>query len=243
MQPTLILIHGASLNGHMWDPLRRNLDPAFRVLTPDLPGHGSRRRETFTLQAAIDTVVAAAYSVVGAPVIVAGDSLGGYTALASASVLPAAQLKGLVLGGCSSNLQGGALFPYLVRTALFRTLIALRGEERLIAATAPKLVSNFKLAQADADVIAEAGMSLKVFPQAVAALRNVDFRSRLAAVEQPVLILNGDFDHGHVRQEASFLAAARAASVERFPCGHGVTLLRPAECAAAINRFAARAFA
>jgi pimeloyl-ACP methyl ester carboxylesterase len=86
-------------------------------------------------------------------------------------------------------------------------------------------------------------LSLKAFPQAVDALRNVDFRSRLAAVEQPVLILNGDLDRGHVRQEASFLAAARQATVQRFPCEHGVTLRHPAECAAAMNRFAARAFA
>lgn len=110
MQPTLILIHGAGLNSHMWGAVRRNLDPAYRVLTPDLPGHGSRRREMFTLQAAIDTVVSLTHSVAGAPIIVGGDSLGGYTTLACAAVLPPAQLKGLVLGGCSSNLQGRALF-------------------------------------------------------------------------------------------------------------------------------------
>jgi hypothetical protein len=65
--PTLILIHGATANGRMWDPLRRNLDPRFRVLTLDL---GSRRCEAFTLQGAIDTVIAAAYSVSGSPIIV-----------------------------------------------------------------------------------------------------------------------------------------------------------------------------
>jgi pimeloyl-ACP methyl ester carboxylesterase len=242
--PTLILIHGATANGRMWDPLRRSLDPRFRVLTPDLPGHGSRRREVFTLQGAVDTVIAAAYSVSGSPIIVGGDSLGGYTTLASASALPAEQLKGLILGGCSSNLQGLALLPYLMRSAMFRILIALRGEQRLIASAAPKLVSDVGMPQADVAAMVEAGISLRVFPEAVDALREIDFRSKLAAVEQPVLILNGDKDRGHVRQEASFVAVARQATVRRLAhCEHGVTARRPAECAAAINEFSARVFA
>src|SRR6202007_3321734 len=55
--PTLILLHGATCNGRMWDALRRGLDPKLQVLAPDLPGHGSRRGEPYTLQGAVDTVV------------------------------------------------------------------------------------------------------------------------------------------------------------------------------------------
>src|ERR1700733_6968972 len=98
-QPALILLHGATCNGRMWDAMRRGLDPQFQVLAPDLPGHGARRHETFTLQGAIDTVVAAATSLDDAPVVLVGDSLGGYTALASAASLPAAQVEGLGCGG------------------------------------------------------------------------------------------------------------------------------------------------
>ncbi len=50
--PTLILLHGATLNGRMWDPVRRALDPRWRVLTPDLPGHGARSAERYTLPTA-----------------------------------------------------------------------------------------------------------------------------------------------------------------------------------------------
>ena len=42
-RPCLILIHGATLNGCMWNPVRRALDPRWDVLAPDLPAHGSRR--------------------------------------------------------------------------------------------------------------------------------------------------------------------------------------------------------
>ncbi len=242
-QPTLILIHGATTNGRMWDAVRRGLDARYRVLTPDLPGHGARRDETFTLPAAITCIVDAARSVSGSPVVIIGDSLGGYTAMASAASLAPDQLKGLVLGGCSSNLKGLRLLPYRLQSALFGTVVALRLEERLIASMAGKLVSKVAMRQDDADAMVSAGISLRVFPQAVNALRDIDFRAKLAAVDQPVLILNGTKDSGHMRHEPSFLAVARDATVHHFPnCEHGVTVRRPAECAALINEFCARVF-
>jgi len=242
-QPTLILIHGATGNGRMWDDVRRGLDPRYRVLAPDLPGHGSRRDETFTLPAAILCIVSAARSVSNSPVVLIGDSLGGYTAMASAASLAPNQLKGLVLGGCSSNLTGRRLLPYRLQSALFGAAVALRLEKRLIASMAGKLVSQVPMRQDDADAMVGAGISLRVFPQAVRAIAHIDFRAKLAAVEQPVLILNGTKDHGHMRQEPSFVAVARDATVHHFAdCQHGVTMRRPAECATLINEFCARVF-
>ena len=109
------MIHGATLNGRMWDAVRRSLGSRWQVLAPDLPGHGARRDEPFTMPGAVATVVAAAQSVAPAPVVLAGDSLGGFTAMAAASAPPVSRLKGLVLGGCSANLIGPALRPYRSR--------------------------------------------------------------------------------------------------------------------------------
>ena len=65
----------------------------------------------------------------------------------------------------------------------------------------------------------------------VTVLRGIDFRARLAAVEQPVLIVNGSKDKLFVEQEASFLAVARRASSHRFEgCDHGVSLRRSSFC-------------
>jgi pimeloyl-ACP methyl ester carboxylesterase len=227
----------------MWDGVRRGLDARYQVLTPDLPGHGTRRDEPFTLPAAITCIVAAARSVPNSPVVMIGDSLGGYTAMACAASLGREQLKGLVLGGCSSNLTGFRLFPYRVQSAFLGAAVALRLEDKLIASMAGKLVSQVGMRQDDADAMLSAGMSLRAFPQAVRAIRDIDFRAKLAAVEQPVLILNGTKDHGHMRHEPRFVAVARDATVHHFPdCEHGVTIRRPAECAALINDFAARVF-
>ncbi len=238
-QPVLILIHGATGNGRMWDPVRRRLEPRWRVLTPDLPGHGARRSETFTLQGAVDTVVAAARGVAPAPVIVAGDSLGGYTALASAAALPPAQLLGLVLAGATANMEGSALRALLLRQWLVRGLGALLGEKGLAKLLAKDLR---KMGLAEPDITAQiaAGLNHRVFPQAVAALRGVDFRARLAAVAQPVLIVNGSKDTIFVEQEAGFLAVAQRATSHRFEaCEHGVSLRRSAEFAGLVDGFAA----
>lgn len=237
--PTLILLHGATCNGQMWNAVRRHLDGRFTVLTPDLPGHGARRGESFSLAGAVDAVVQAAKSVAGSPLVLGGDSLGGYTSIAAAEALPAQQLKGLVIAGASSNLSGFALLPYLGSIALFKTLLMLQSEERLLNRLRPKLESDLQMQSQDAKAMADAGMSLKVFAQAVAALKNIDFRAKIGRLSIPIQFINGTLDRGHMRQEPSFLAAAKQASAAHIQgCKHGVTVRRPSESAHIINSFA-----
>ncbi len=232
------------LNGHMWDPVRRDLDARYDVLAPDLPGHGSRRRGRYSLNSAIQCVVECAQSVAPASVVVGGDSLGGYTALAAAAALPGRQLKGLILCGSSSNLAGSALLPYRLRSAVLRAAITVFGEERLVRSRVPKQLAAMHVEAGDIDAMMAAGISLDAFDQAVEALRDMDFRAKLAAIEHPVAIVNGERDQAQIRQEAGFVAAARQPMTHRIAdCEHGVTLRRPAEVAAIINNFAAKAFA
>lgn len=238
--PVLILVHGAAGNRCMWDAVRRELKPRWRVIAPDLPGHGARRAETFTLQGAVDTVVAAARSVEHAPVVVGGDSLGGYTSLASAAALPQDRLKGLVLAGCTANFVGGAYRSLRFRQALLGVMGALLGADGMARLTAKDLR---KTGTPDADVDAQlaAGFNHSIFPQAVAALKGVDFRAKLAAVTQPVLILNGGKDKIFINQEPDFLAVAQHASHHCFEgCDHGVSIRRHKEFAGQVNEFMAR---
>ena len=237
-EPVLILIHGATGNGRMWDPVRRRLEPRWRVLTPDLPGHGARRDEPFSLQGAVDTVAALARSVAPSPVVVGGDSLGGYTALASAAALPRSQLLGLVMGGATANFEGAALRALLIRQWLVLGLGALLGEKG-VARLLAKDLRKMGMAEPDIAALIAAGLNQRVFPQAVAALRGIDFRAQLAAVEQPVLIVNGSKDKLFVEQEPSFMAVAKQATSHRFEgCEHGVSMRRSAEFAALLDRFA-----
>jgi pimeloyl-ACP methyl ester carboxylesterase len=237
----LILVHGATLNGAMWDPVRRFLDPQLAVATPDLPGHGTRRDTPYTLPGAVQIIADTARSLHPTPVLLVGDSLGSYSSMAAAGALPGEQLKGLVLGGASFNVRGTQALRMAARGALMRYLAALFGEQRMIEKLMPKAFDAFKLSRDDGRRMIDSGMSIVAFGQAVKALRGVDFRAQLARIEQPVLIVNGDRDMPNVRGEPSFVAAARNASTHRFAeCGHGVSLLRPREFADLINAFAYR---
>lgn len=236
-RPVLILLHGAGLNGHMWDAVRRHLDPAARVIALDLPGHGIRRDVAFSLEGAAATVAAAAKSVAPAPVILAGDSLGGYSALASASALPSSQLRGLVLAGSSSNFDAKGWSGYFIDLVKVTVLAAVVDKTDF----ANRALALFGVAEPDRKAIVAAGVNLPAVPQAGRALLGVDMRAKLAAVDAPVLIVNGALDARAVAQEASFVAAARRATTYRFEnTGHGVSMRRPAEFARLLDDFAAR---
>ncbi|MFE6158370.1 alpha/beta fold hydrolase [Streptomyces sp. NPDC056486] len=42
-KPTVVLLHGVGLDHTMWEPAAALLADRFTVITPDLPGHGTRR--------------------------------------------------------------------------------------------------------------------------------------------------------------------------------------------------------
>lgn len=238
--PTLILIHGATGNGRMWDPVRRRLEPRWRVLSPDLPGHGSRRNEPFTLEAAVATVAAVARSVAPAPLVIGGDSLGGYVSLASASAVPRDQLRGLVLSGCSANFSGSALKALQRRWLSIRIMRTLLSE-RLLSSMVAKELRKMGVAAADVEAIVSSGLNSRVFGECVQALRGIDFRAKVGAVEQPVLVLNGSKDKIFVDQEDAFVAAARLPTRHRFEgVEHGVSLRCPAEFARQVDDFVER---
>jgi len=238
--PTLILLHGATLNGRMWDPVCRALDPRWRVLTPDLPGHGARSAERYTLATAVEAVVEAARQAGPGSLVVGGDSLGGYSAMAAAAQLPAAQLKGLVLGGCTLNFTGRALRALRWRGRLGAWIATLVGERRFIRGHLTKVLSRMGHSPADVEALIGGGIHLDAFAQAVDALANVDFLPRLAAIEQPVLFFNGVRDKAAMTHEADFVAAAKNASSCHFDCEHGASLWRARELAAVTDEFMVR---
>jgi pimeloyl-ACP methyl ester carboxylesterase len=192
----------------------------------------------------VAAISAAALSVAPAPVILVGDSLGAYSSMAAASSLPRQQLNGLVLAGATFGFAGRNVASYVLRGWLFKALAAMFGEQRVIDKLMPKALGpkGFNLSSSDARAILDARMSVVVFGQAVQALRGVDHRATLAAIEQPVLIMNGDLDQANVNEEASFLAVAKNAGNLRFAqCKHGISLWQPEEFARCVSEFAVKA--
>jgi len=235
--PVLILLHGAGLNGHMWDPVIRQLDPAYRSIALDLPGHGLHAAGVYSVEGAVAEITTAARSVAPAPVILVGDSLGGFSAMAAAPYVPREQLAGLVLAGSTGEIDYMGVVSGLLQTLLIRGMLLFVDENRL----ADRALSRFGITGDDARDIVDAGVRLRAVAPAMRNLAGIDFRAKLAAINAPVLIINGTLDRNAMAQEAGFLAAARHAESLHFEnCEHGVSLRRPAEFAAALNAFATR---
>ena len=238
--PVLILLHGAGGNQAMWNPVRRHLDPRWRVVALDLPGHGSKSGGHYTLAGAVETVAAEVRRLAPARVVLVGDSLGGYTSMASALALPPDRVAGLAIGGCTQNMVGKTLRQLRTRKFMMRAMAALLGPKRLVAKSADALIKKRILGREDVDALVAGGMRLAAWGEAVDSLANRDFLADVPKIAAPILFINGDKDTGPVAHEAAFLAAARHADVARFPCEHGVSLWMPAEFAGAVNRFVER---
>ena len=239
-KPTLILLHGAGLNAHMWDAVIRDIDPRWRVLSIDLPGHGARSTEWYSAAAAREAVASAARSVAPAPVVLAGDSLGGYSAMLAADAIPPSQLRGLVVAGASVNFPTRLPLKKWPERLLVRWMLFLKDPEEL----APAALSRFGVSARDQQAILASGVTLSAVEPAVDALMNKDFLPLLRRTPQPILFVNGDGDTERVEAEPVFLAAAPNASSHLFrDTGHGVSILRPREFAALLNRFSDRVFA
>ncbi len=94
----VVLLHGYLLSGDAWRPLSDLLTATFRVISMDLPGHGSSgvAGDTHTMEFIAETVMAVMNDAGEKKVLLAGHSMGGYAALAFAEKYPD-MLAGYVL--------------------------------------------------------------------------------------------------------------------------------------------------
>ena len=104
-QPVVALLHCMGRSGTMWDRHRALLAERFRVLAPDLPGHG-RSAGPFTVPGAVTAVAHALSRACGdEPAHLIGLSLGARVGLRLAAERDAASLA---LLGCGLSFRGGA---------------------------------------------------------------------------------------------------------------------------------------
>jgi pimeloyl-ACP methyl ester carboxylesterase len=234
MVARVVLVHGSRLSGAQWAPVLPHLTAYVDAVAVDLPGHGPRSEECFTLARCIEVVQeAVASATVGSPVVVVGHSLGGYVALAHAA-RHSAGLAGVVLAGCSADPVGPG-------AAVYRAVAALT--ERLGAERMERLTVRF-LRRRYPPEVSEPLIAGGYFPGPTAdAWREVMGECRsamLADVRCPVLLLNGQYDQFRLG-ERSFARASPAVEVEHLAgASHLANLDRPQEFAESVLRFVHR---
>jgi len=104
-RPVVVLLHCMGRSGTMWDRHRALLAERFRVLAPDLPGHG-KSAGPFTVTGAVTAMADALSRSCGdEPAHLVGLSLGARVGLKLAADRNAASLA---LLGCGLSFRGGA---------------------------------------------------------------------------------------------------------------------------------------
>jgi pimeloyl-ACP methyl ester carboxylesterase len=231
--PAIVFLHGTRLSRAVWTPQLEVLGDDFRAIALDLPGHGERASERFSLDGAVEIVAAAIRAeAAGARAVVVGLSLGGYVAMTLAARHPEL-VRGLVIAGASAE-------PVGIRVLAYQALAAA-----LTAFDSPRLEGlnrwffRARYPPAIAEPIVTGGFWSAGGAVALRTLFHQRFVPRLAAYPGPTLVLNGQFDLLFRLSAGTFAAAATDA--RRIVLGgalHLSNLDRPAAFSLAVREFA-----
>jgi pimeloyl-ACP methyl ester carboxylesterase len=217
---TVVLVHGLRTSRTMW---RRQVlaleERGFTVIAPDLPGHGARMHERFTLEAGVATIDEAVTSADG-PVFLCGFSLGGYLAVHWAAERPRG-VTGILAASCGTQPSRVILDGWRVGAAAIHRFpdrgLALNNAVVRLVIRDPELAN---------DVIA-GGVALEVMQDALRELRGIRMVRSLSRIDLPVWLVNGTLDHIRL-QERRFLAATRDGTLVLIPrATHMVSLAQP----------------
>ncbi|GEL96648.1 alpha/beta fold hydrolase [Cellulomonas terrae] len=220
MSVPVVLVHGLRTSRTMWRAQVEALERVGRVaVAVDLPGHGTRIGEPFTLDSAVDTV-SGAVDAVGGRAFVVGLSLGGYVGIRHAARHPE-QVAGLLAASCSTR-------PHRVLVAGWS--VGAQGIARLPdrGARLNQFFVDLALPPAAAQDVGAGGFALDATNEVLREMSIATPVADLARIEAPVWLVNGAFDHFR-GEERRFLAACRDGRLVVVPrATHLVSLVQPA---------------
>lgn len=230
----IVFVHGTRLTRAQWTPQMRRLSRAYRCVAIDLPGHGARAGDPFTLATGADAVLEAIDAVApGRRAVLVGLSLGGYVAIEAAVRRPD-RIAGLVLSGCSAEPVG----PTAVAIRSLKTILE-RAPRRLLDALNGAFFRIRYRRALSAPIIA-GGFWYAGGSDALGELVGRRFLERLGRLWLPVLIVNGALDPVFGPGGQLWAGSCRQGRQVVIPmAGHLSNLDRPQAFAAEVDAFAA----
>ena len=232
MPSAVILVHGLRTSATMWRRQVEMLEErGIRTWAIDLPGHGQRMDERFTLAGSLDSIteaVAAATDATGEPPYLVGFSLGGYMAI-EWTAGHRGQVIGVLAASCGTVPNRVVLDGWRI---LAKGIHALPDRGRALNDFA---LRTFVAAEGAKDVLA-GGVALEVMDDALRVIRALRPLRSLAVINEPVLFINGRFDHVGLHA-ARFLAVTRNGRLVTVPrATHMVSVTHPEEFGEALLR-------
>jgi pimeloyl-ACP methyl ester carboxylesterase len=242
--PVVVLLHGFPLDHSMWDYQRGSIGSIYRVICPDLRGHGKTAAPEgiYTIDAMADDVIETIEALeIDEPFVLGGLSMGGYVALSIAVRYPT-RLRGLML----MDTRAGADTPETarVREELARDVESTGSVASVVASMLPKLFAP-TTHERRPDLVARMEEVMTRTPaRAVAgALRGMAVRPdrtpELPQIAIPTLVLAGSDDQLISSEESRRLATSlpQARLVLIPEAGHLAPFENPAPVDGAILEF------
>lgn len=228
----MVFVHGTRFSAGQWSAQLAALRNEFPVAAVDLPGHGERSDQPWSLSSATAIIASAVDALGRGPALVVGHSLGGYAALEFARHHPE-RLRGLVLAGASASTRGAWTMPYRWVAGLVPRIPAdrlARWNDRLLLRHYPPEVVEATI---------RAGYAFHTLPAAWGEVLGRFDAGAMRHVAAPALILNGEKDSLFRSGEADFARAHPHARVELIPrAGHLANFDAPDAFTDAVRRFA-----
>lgn len=216
------MVHGIRTSATMWRVHQEHLAargvPAVAV---DLPGHGSRMAEVFTLPAALATIDAAVTAAAEAgPVLLVGHSMGGLLSTAYVGRPEKPPVAGFIAASCTAIPRGFGLAAYRALARGFNRLPD-RGQlvtDWVLARTLPE--------QTRADFGA-GGYAYDTQDVALKSLSVLDLLEALRRIDVPTWFVNGQYDQLRVNERLFHSLVPDSELIVVPRTSHLVTAMRP----------------
>src|SRR5262245_36538960 len=218
----VVLLHGFPLSSEIWHAQRAGLGDRWRVITPDLRGHGKSPASdgAYSMETMARDLLALLDSLQISKAVVLGHSMGGYVTLAAAKIAPHRFLGlGLVASQAAADTEEA-------RQGRFKMIekVTAEGNSAVAGAMIPRLFAP----GADPKIVDAARQMILNTPRAgiIGTLRAMAARENTEAVLEkmkvPVLLLAGEQDQiiplARSQSLAAAVPAAKLAIIEKV--GH-----------------------